>query len=77
MNNKETEHEIGLTKLLEAVIRYECDFCHKLFPKLSECAKHIEEESITGFAGPDDISITVIDLTKEGEREDDAEEKPK
>ncbi len=62
---QEVAHEIGLVRVLEAVVRYECDFCHRLFNKLSECAKHIEEESITGFACPDDISITVVDSSKD------------
>jgi len=59
LNQQNVYHEIGLTKILGAVIRYECGFCHHLFNKLSECAKHIEEESIMGFASPDDISITI------------------
>lgn len=61
LNRQDIGHEIGLVKVLEAVVRYECDFCHQLFTKLSECAKHIEEESTTGFASPDDISITVVE----------------
>lgn len=64
LNQQAVKHEIGLVKVLEAVVRYECDFCHQLFTKLSECAKHIEEKSITGFASPDDISITVVDSDK-------------
>lgn len=61
LNQEDIQHEIGLVRVLEAVVRYECDFCHQLFTKLSECAKHIEEKSVTGFASPDDISITVVD----------------
>ena len=64
LSQQKVEHEIGLVRVLEAVVRYECDFCHQLFSKLSECAKHIEEESITGFASPDDISIAVVDSSK-------------
>jgi len=57
---KEHYHEVGLVKILNAVIRYECGFCGQQFTKLSDCALHIEKESLVGFANPADIKITVL-----------------
>ena len=44
-------------------LRYKCNFCGKLFRKCSDCAIHIEKESVTGVVFPSDILI--VDITKE------------
>ncbi|HUS49081.1 MAG TPA: hypothetical protein VMZ91_02895 [Candidatus Paceibacterota bacterium] len=44
-------------------LRYKCNFCGKLFMTLTECAKHIEKESVTGVIFPSDILI--VDITDE------------
>jgi hypothetical protein len=44
-------------------LRYKCSFCGVLFYKASECAKHIEEKSISKICFPSDILM--VDITKE------------
>lgn len=41
-------------------MRFECRFCGKQFKTCSECAKHIEGESITKLCFPEDILIVEV-----------------
>lgn len=58
--DKDVDHEMSVQKILQAVIRYECGFCGRQFEKLSDCALHIEKESILGFASPNDIKLVAL-----------------
>ena len=44
-------------------LRYKCNFCGRLFKTLTECAKHIEKESVTGVIFPSDILM--VDASNE------------
>lgn len=46
-------------------LRFKCNFCGTLFFKASECAKHIEKESISKICFPSDILM--VDITTEGD----------
>ena len=50
-------------------LRFKCNFCGALFYKASECAKHIEEESISKICFPSDILM--VDITKEQNNDKD------
>lgn len=58
--DKDVDHEMSVQKILQTIIKYECGFCGKQFEQLSDCALHIEEESILGFANPNDIKLVVL-----------------